>query len=379
LTGVLFWLMVILIFYTYLGYPLFILLISLFVNRKVARGNIEPRVTFLITSYNEEKSIREKIENTLSLDYPKEKIEVLVVSDGSSDNTDNIVREFQNRGVRLFRVEGRVGKTEAQNQAVKTAAGEIIIFSDSTTKYDKSAIRNIIRNYADPTVGAVSGRYRYFDVERTQTGTGAIAFWDYENFIKMLQTQISTITGCCGCIYSVKKTLYVNLPRDIISDLIEPLKILEKGYRIVFEPEALAYETTCQKSKEEFKMRVRVISRGMQGILFMRHLLNPFKFGFISFQLISHKVLRWLIPIFLLIVYITNIALIDKGLLYMVVFMLQTLFYLFALIGLLLDFLTKKINIFSIPLYFCVVNTASAVALMRTVMRKKSITWQTVR
>jgi len=376
---VLFWLSVAIILYTYFGYPLLILFASLLVKRKVQKEKIEPRVTFLITAYNEEKSIKEKIEDTLGLDYPKEKLEIIVASDASNDRTDDIVKEFEGQGVRLFRVEGRLGKTEAQNQAVKIAEGDIIIFSDATTKYEKSAIRKIVRNYADSTVGAVSGRYKYFDTGKTQIGTGTIAFWDYENFIKARQTKIQTITGCCGCIYSVRKSLYVNLPRDIISDLVEPLKVLEHGYRIVFEPEALAYETTCQKSDEEFKMRLRVISRGMRGLLYMKHLLNPFKYGFISFQLISHKILRWLIPLFLTGLYLTNIFLMHKNIFYLDFFLLQSIFYLLALIGLFIDYFPKKIKIFSLPLYFCVVNIASIVALAKILIKKKDIKWETVR
>jgi len=376
---VLFWFLVVIIFYTYFGYPLLILIMSLFVAKKISQADIEPNVTFLITAYNEEKSIKGKIEDTLRLNYPKEKLEILVASDASSDNTDNIVAEFQDKRVRLFRVEGRVGKTEAQNQAVKIAKGEIIIFSDATTKYEKSAIRNIVRNYADLRVGAVSGRYKYFDTGQTQIGTGTIAFWDYENFIKARQTRIRTITGCCGCIYSLRKSLYVGLPKDIISDLVEPLKILEQGYRIIFEPDALAYETTCQKSDEEFKMRLRVISRGMRGLLYMKQLINPFKYGLISFQLISHKILRWLIPLFLTDLYITNIFLVHKNIFYLSFFLLQSIFYLLALIGLLIDYFPKKIKVFSLPLYFCVVNIASIVALVKILMKKKDITWETVR
>ena len=376
---VLFWFLVAIIFYTYFGYPLLILIISLFVGKKVSRADIEPSVTFLIAAYNEEKSIKEKIEDTLRLDYPKDKLEILVASDASGDNTDNIVKGFQDKRVRLFRVEGRVGKTEVQNQAVKIAKGEIIIFSDATTKYEKSAIRNIVRNYTGPGVGAVSGRYKYFDTGKTQIGTGTIAFWDYENFIKAQQTRIRTITGCCGCIYSLRKNLYADLPKDIISDLVEPLKILEQGYRIVFEPEALAYETTCQKSDEEFKMRLRVISRGMRGLLYMKHLLNPFKYGYISFQLVSHKILRWLIPLFLTGLYVNNIFLMHKNIFYLSFFLLQSIFYLLALIGLLIDYFPKKIKVFSLPLYFCVVNIASIVALVKILMKKKDITWETVR
>ncbi|MFC1658437.1 glycosyltransferase family 2 protein [Candidatus Omnitrophota bacterium] len=375
----LFWLMFIMVIYTYFGYPLLNLVISLFINNRVNKKEIEPSVTFLITAYNEERHIREKLENTLGLDYPRDKLEIIVASDASSDQTDQIVREFVKSGVKLFRVEGRVGKTEVQNQAVNTARGEIVIFSDATTKYEKSAIRKIVRNYADPAVGAVSGRYKYFDPNHTQIGTGTIAFWDYENFIKIKQTQIKTITGCCGCIYSVRKNLYQPLPQDIISDLVEPLKILEQGYRIVFEPEALAYELTSQDSNEEFRMRVRVISRGMRGLLYMKQLFNPFRYGFVSFQLISHKVLRWILPLFAITLYAANIYLINKNNFYFFTFWLQSVFYILALIGLILDAIGKKSKILSFPLYFCVVNIASLVALIRTIVKKKDIAWQTLR
>lgn len=375
-----FWAILILFFYTYFGYPILIYFISLFIRNKISKKDIEPGLTFLITAYNEEKRIKEKLVDTLNLDYPNNKLEIIVVSDASDDKTDEIVKEFIDKGVKLFRVEGRVGKTEVQNQAVKIAQGEIVIFSDATTKYVKSAIRNIVRNYADPTVGAVSGRYRYINPNKTQVGTGTIAFWDYENFIKSNQTKIKTITGCCGCIYSVRKDLYVALPRDIISDLVEPLKILEKGYRIVFEPDALAYETTCEKSNEEFKMRVRVISRGMRGIIYMKKLLNPLKYGFVSFQLFSHKVLRWMVPLFAIMLYLTTIFLINKNHFYFIFFWLQSIFYILALIGWLIDFATKKKpKLFSLPLYFCVLNFASLVAIFKVLLRKKEITWKTVR
>jgi len=364
--SVIFVLSLFLIFYAYAGYPLVLFLISLLKKDTVQRKEIEPMLTFLICAYNEEKSIRTKLE-------------IIVASDASSDATDKIVQEFQDRGVKLLRVEGRVGKTEVQNQAVKAAKGDIIVFSDATTTYDRAAIRKIVRNYADPRVGAVSGRYRYLDPNRTQIGTGTIAFWDYENFIKAKQTQVKTVTGCCGCIYSVRKDLYVPLPPDIISDLVEPLKILEKGAKIVFEPEALAYETTCEKSEEEFKMRVRVISRGMGGVLYVKHLLNPFRYGYVSFQLLSHKVLRWMIPVLLIILYISNAFLIGKNTWYFVLFWLQSLFYFSAIVARLCELAGIKRRLLSFPLYFCVVNGASLIALFRTLLRKRDVTWKTVR
>jgi cellulose synthase/poly-beta-1,6-N-acetylglucosamine synthase-like glycosyltransferase len=375
---VIFWLILFLIFYTYAGYSLFILLLSLFINRPIKKKEVYPRVTFLITAYNEEHSIAAKLKNTLHLDYPGEKLEVIVASDGSTDSTDTVVKQFHDQGVILNRVEGRVGKTETQNQTVAKATGDIIIFSDATTSYKEDAIRKIVRNYADPQVGAVSGRYEYINPTGAAVGLGTVLFWKYENLIKRLQTRIQTITGCCGCIYSVRRDLYEPLPRDIISDLVEPLKILEKGFRISFEPEAVAYEETTETSKEEFGMRVRVISRGMNGLWYMRNLFNPFKYGFISFQLFSHKVLRWMIPFMLPLLLMSNFLLVGK-LFYNLCFIIQVLFYLGAGAGYLLDRSGKKAKLLALPLYYCVVNAASITAFFRTVTGKKSIVWETVR
>lgn len=375
---IIFWSIVFIIFYTYIGYSLLILLLSLVVNRPVKKKEIYPEVTFLITAYNEEQSIEAKLENTLSLDYPEENLEVMVASDGSTDRTDEIVKGFADRGVVLKRVEGRVGKTATQNEAVKAATGDIIIFSDATTKYSKEAIKKIVRNYADDKVGAVSGRYEYVNPSGAAVGLGTILFWKYENLIKRLQTRIRTITGCCGCIYSVRRDLYEPLPRYIISDLVEPLKVLEKGYRIAFEPEAVAYEETTETSKQEFSMRVRVISRGMYGLWYMRQLFNPFRHRFISFQLFSHKVLRWMVPFMLLMLLVSNIALIGTPF-YNLILVGQLLFYAGAAFGYLLDRKGKKVKLLAIPLYYCVVNAASVTAFFRTLRGRKAVVWETVR
>jgi len=373
-----FWIIILLVIYTYAGYPLSIIFLSLFAKKEVKKGFYEPTVTVLITAYNEENNIASKLEDTLSQEYPKEKMEIVVASDGSNDKTEEIVRDYQSKGVRLIRVEGRVGKTETQNQAVKQAKGEVIIFSDATTKYDKNAIRKIVRNYHDPSVGAVSGRYEYYNPNGAPTGMGTILFWKYENFIKSRQTKIRTITGCCGCIYSVKKSLYEPLPANIISDLVEPLKILEKGYRIAFEPEAVAYEATEKKAADEFSMRVRVITRGMNGLLFVKNLFNPWKYNFVAFQLFSHKVLRWSIPFLMMGLLISNAFLLEHFL-YRITFFLQLIFYAAAILGWIWSQRGKKIKMLSIPFYFCLVNLASAIALGNIVKGRKMVTWETIR
>ncbi|MEJ2253376.1 MAG: glycosyltransferase family 2 protein [Nitrospirota bacterium] len=366
------------VIYTYVGYAVIIPVLALFPSGEVDKNDIKPRVTYLITAYNEEKNIRRKLEGVLALDYPKDKLEVMVASDGSTDRTDDIVREFRDRGVVLLRVEGRVGKTFAQNEAVKMATGEIIVFSDATTMYEKDAIRKMVRNYHDPFVGAVSGRYEYLNPTRASVGIGTVVFWKYENFIKSVQTRIRTITGCCGCIYSVRREAYVPLPADIISDLVEPLKVIENDYRVVFEPEAIAYEVTTERPSEEFSMRVRVISRAMRGIWSVRSLLNPVRYPFVSFQLVSHKVLRWLMPFFLAALFVSSYHLRGR-LLYDMAFAAQAVFYLVSLGGLALGALGVRLRVLALPLYFCVVNAASIIALFKTVLGRKTVVWETVR
>ncbi len=375
---IIFWTAVGLIGYAYVGYSVIVLLLAQFARDTLKRGDIGPSVTFLITAYNEEKGIAQKLENTLSLDYPKAKLDILVASDGSTDRTEEIVRGYADRGVRLLRVEGRVGKTETQNQAVRQATGDIVVFSDATTRYERDNIRRLVRNYADPRVGAVSGRYEYYNPTGAAIGVGSILFWRYENLIKRAQTRIRTITGCCGCIYSVRRALYTPLPPDIISDLVEPLTILEKGHRIVFEPEAIAYEETTERAAEEFNMRIRVITRGMRGLLYMRTLLNVFRYGFVSFQLISHKLLRWLVPVFMLAAFAANAALLGRPF-YNATFALQAAFYVLAVAGWLAERLDVRVKILSVPLYFSTVNIAAVIAMYRVWKGHRAVTWETVR
>lgn len=379
MTEVIFWTAVGAIVYAYGGYSLVTLLLALVVRNPVRRADITPSVTLLITAYNEELDIAQKLEGSLALDYPRELLEIIVASDGSTDRTDEIVRGFAARGVKLVRVEGRLGKTGTQNEAVKHARGEIIVFSDATTTYDSQALRKLVRNYADPRIGAVSGRYEYRNPSGAPIGLGTVLFWKYENAIKSMQTRIWTITGCCGCIYSVRRSAYVPLPRDIISDLCQPLKILESGYRIAFEREAVAYEDALEESKGEFSMRVRVISRGMHGLIFMRKLLNPLRKPFVAFQLISHKWMRWLVPVFAVVALLANAALLGENVFYNVTFALQLAFYSIALLAFLLEGRVRFPKLLGVPLYFVTVNLASVSAMRRVFKGIRATTWETVR
>jgi len=375
---VIFWVAIGAVAFAYVGYSLSIILIGVVARRPLKRADIEPSISFVITAYNEEKNLAEKIEGTLGLDYPADRLEIIVASDGSTDRTDEVARSFAHRGVRLVRVEGRVGKTETQNQAVRQATGDVIIFSDATTRYDSQALRKLVRNYADPQVGAVSGRYEYFNPTGAAIGVGSVLFWKYENFIKRTQTRIHTITGCCGCIYSVRRSAYQPLPAEIISDLCEPLAVLAQGYRIVFEPDAIAFEETTEKTSEEFNMRVRVAVRGMRGLLFMRKLFNPFRFGFVSYQLFGHKVMRWMVPVFVLIAFAANAFLLSVPF-YQVTFALQAGFFLLAGLGYLAARWNFRMLPMSVPLFVVTVNLAMLTAMWRVMKGVRAVTWETVR
>lgn len=366
------------LFYVYVGYPILLSLLGVFSRKRPAELGYLPNISVLIAAYNEEAGIQKKIEQTLALDYPADKIEVLVLSDCSSDRTDEIVRSCSDPRVRLLRAPQRKGKTNVQNLGAASAQGEILIFSDATAVYHPLALQLLAANYADPAVGAVSGRYRYFDPEgKSPTGLGMIAFWNYENLIKMMQSRIRTISGCCGCIYSVRRSAYTPLHPDLISDLVQPLWAIQKDYRVVFEHRALAYEQTTKSSKEEFSMRVRVITRGMRGLLSVPGLLNPWKYPWISFQLLSHKVLRWMVPFMLISLFLSNTVLWNqRG--YKWLLALQLAFYGLALLTFVLP-LHRLWKPLGIPLYFCTLNAAAFRSTFELIRGRKYVIWQTVR
>jgi cellulose synthase/poly-beta-1,6-N-acetylglucosamine synthase-like glycosyltransferase len=375
---VLFWTFAALLVYAYIGYPIVLATLATFSRRKQAGLGYLPTISVLIAAYNEEASLGRKLQETLALDYPADKMEVLVLSDASTDGTDEIVKACSDPRIKLVRMPQRRGKTHAQNQGSRVANGEILIFSDATTTYHPQALRYLACNYADPTVGAVSGRYQYFDPEQSSpTGLGTIAFWNYENLVKTFQSRIRTISGCCGCIYSVRKSLYTELPADVISDLVQPLWVIRQGCRVVFEDRALAFEETTKTTKEEFSMRVRVVTRGIRGLLSVPGLLQPWKYPWVAFQLISHKVLRWIVPFFLILLFFGNLALAAQPV-YRYALLLQCLFYLFALLSSVVP-VHRRLKMLGVPLYFCTLNLAALLSVIEVFRGRKYVVWETVR
>jgi cellulose synthase/poly-beta-1,6-N-acetylglucosamine synthase-like glycosyltransferase len=374
-----FWLAALAVLYVYAIYPVLLCFIaSIRRRRQESNSGYTPSISMLIAACNEEATIGEKLKQTMQLDYPADKLEVLVLSDGSEDQTDEIVRRFPDPRVRLVRVAERRGKTNAQNAGVKQAGGEVLVFSDATTVYHPQALKNLVVNYQDPGVGAVSGRYQYFDSsQNSPTGSGTIAFWNYENMIKVWQSRIRTLTGCCGCIYSVRRSAYTELSPDIISDLVQPLWVIQKGYRVAFAEQALAYEETTESTREEFAMRVRVVTRALRGLLSVPKLLKPWKYPWIAFQLFSHKVLRWMVPL-LLLALLASSAVLVRHPYFRILLILQLCFYGVALLQLMVP-MHRWWRPLGIPLYFCTLNAAAALGMIELLRGRKYVVWQPVR
>jgi cellulose synthase/poly-beta-1,6-N-acetylglucosamine synthase-like glycosyltransferase len=286
--------------YVYIGYPLVLqLIVWLRGPRPVRRGDALPRVSLVISAYNEEESIAAKLQNALALDYPPDRLEIAVVSDASNDRTDAIVTSFSGSGVRLFRQNARRGKTAGLNRVVPQLTGDVVVFSDANALYEPDAIRKLVRNFSDPEVGCVTGEARYLKEDTTAASVGERAYWDYEILIKRLESSVGSMVGGDGAIYGIRRALWRELPEDAINDFLNPLQIVEGGMRGVYEPEAVAYEQTAGDTRREYRRRVRIVSRSWRAVFQARGVLNPFRVGLFAFCLISHKVLRWLTGVFL--------------------------------------------------------------------------------
>jgi glycosyl transferase family 2 len=284
-------------------------------------------VTVVICAYNEERDIARKLEECLATEYPAERLEILVASDGSTDRTDEIVHGFAPR-VGLLRVEGRGGKTVAQNAAVREARGEILVFSDVTTVYTPRTIPEMVANFADPRVGCVGGDLHYEKEARNTSAEGRALFWGYERRLRVWESQVHSIIGVAGCVYAMRKRLYVPLDAAAISDFVQPGRVTERGHRTVLEPRALAFEPVESRSLgEELYRRARVITRGLRGAFTMPALLNPFRHPWFATLLWSHRVLRWLVPVFLLLLLGASVALAGEGPVFRAVLLAQLAVY----------------------------------------------------
>lgn len=364
-----------LVFYVYAGYPLLAACLGALLYRGVKKGPIEPQVTVLIAAYNEEESIAATIENKLGQKYPAEKLEIIVISDGSTDRTDTIVQGYAGRGVRLIRQQPRAGKTSALNLALPQARGEIIVFSDANSLYAPDALSRLVANFADREVGYVTGKMIYADPEGTPIGEGCGAYMKYENALRCIETRLGSVVGVDGGIDALRKALYQPMNADQLPDFVQPLKVVAQGYRVVYEPEALLWEASLKESADEYRMRVRVSLRAFWALYDMRKLLFSWRDPVFAWQLWSHKLLRYLCFLFLVLGYLSNLALLGQGTGYRIFFILQSAGYLSALA---LPFLEKKgagCRLFTLARYFLLLNLAAAHAFAKFLRSEKQVVW----
>jgi len=366
------------IVWAYAGYFVVLGLVAWLRPKPVRKAAIEPTVSLIICAYNEERHIRTKLERTLQLDYPPDKLEIVVASDGSTDRTDDIVREFAPR-VTLLRVEGRKGKTAAQNVAVAHARGEILVFSDVTTIYPRNNLRAMVANFADPTVGCVSGDLIY---ERDQGGAtaaeGRAVFWNYERQLRLWESQVHSMIGAAGCGYAMRRHLYVPLDPAVISDFVEPGQATERGFRTVLEPGAPAIEPPeAYALGDELRRRARVITRGLRGAFMMPRLLNPVRHPWLAIVLWSHRVLRWLVPVFLVLLLLASIPLAPRHPVYAVALAGQLVVYGAGAAAWALERLRVRVPGAFVPLYFCLVNLAPLLAIAWLLRGEKKVVWDT--
>lgn len=370
-----FWISLGLVIYVYAGYPLTVALLGSLWPRPVRRQAVTPRVTVLIAAYNEAEVIAATLRNKLELDYPAELMEVLVVSDGSDDGTDQLVAGFADPRVRLLRQQPRAGKTSALNLAVPQAKGEIIVFSDANSLYAPDALRQLLANFADPEVGYVTGRMIYVNPDGSPIGEGCSSYMQYENLLRAGETRIGSVVGVDGGIDAVRKELYRSMRADQLPDFVLPLQVVRQGYRVVYEPAAQLWEQALKAAGDEYRMRVRVSLRALWALFDMRSLLLGAGGLRFAWQLWSHKLLRYLCFLFLAAALVSNLLLLSSGWLYPAVFALQLLGYLGALATPALERAGVGLRLLSFARYFSLLNLACAHAWGKFLLGQKQVLW----
>lgn len=368
-----FWSLLLLVLYTYLGYPVLLFLISLFRKRPVKKGDVTPSVSIIIAVYNEEKNIKKKIENTLSLDYPREKLEIIVVSDCSTDSTDQIVRQLEKDGVRFFSLKERKGKHYAQAEGINQAQGEILAFTDVAAILEKNALLNLTKNFADLKVGCVTSEDRILSQEGVKKEEGT--YVKFEMILRRLESQVGSVVGLSGSFFAVRKKLCNEWPLTYSSDFLVALRSVAFGYRAINDNTSIHYYGTVPSSRGEFRRKARTVGRGLTILFHHLEVLNIFRFGFFSFEIFSHKLCRWLAPFFLLFVLLTNLCLVNKSQFYLYFLIAQILFYSMAGLTFLFPNL-NKMRIFTIPLFFCLVNLSILVAWFESIRGKRHSIWE---
>ncbi|HTQ28336.1 MAG TPA: glycosyltransferase family 2 protein [Puia sp.] len=381
---VLFWASLFIVCYSYIGYGVLLYLLvgirRLFGKKKfVPSPGFSPDVTIVISAFNEEEFIEKKIQNTFDLDYESDRLSIIIVTDGSTDATPDIVRRF-NR-IRLLHEPERRGKVAAMNRAKKFVQTDLIIFSDANTLLNRACVREIIKHYQDPRVGGVAGEKKIIsgtDGSAAEAGEGL--YWKYESFLKKMDAEFYSVVGAAGELFSARKSLFEEIPENvIIEDFVQSLKICTKGYRIMYEPNAYAMETSSASMKEEEKRKVRISAGAFQAMALLKELFNIFRYPVLSFQFISHRILRWtLCPLCLIMLFLSNGLIVLKGgnIIYMVFFGLQLAFYIMALTGRALANRNIRVKWLYVPYYFLFMNASVILGFFRFLRKKQTVTWE---
>ena len=371
--SLIFWVSIIGVFYAYLGYPLSLMVIGVFRQRRVKKTPIEPSVAIIITAYNEEKRIEAKILNTLKLDYPRDRLEIIVASDGSTDRTNDIVRHYvQQEGVKLLAFDKRRGKEFAQKDAVASAKGDVLVFTDVATQLRASGLREIVSNFSDPSVGCVSSEDR---LERSDGQTAGEGFYvRYEMLLRRLETRAHSLVGLSGSFFAARKEVCSDFSADMQSDFKTLLNSIRLGLRGVSDVDALGYYLDVADQKKELERKLRTIIRGLTVFFQHLELLNVFRYGLFSYQLFCHKLLRWLVPLFLFTALMSNLVLAFGSGAYFSIFLLQVMFYALAAITLLKKDPPNHL-LLKIPGYFLSVNLAIAIAWWRYLSGYRVLMW----
>jgi cellulose synthase/poly-beta-1,6-N-acetylglucosamine synthase-like glycosyltransferase len=375
LTKIFFWLSIFLIFYPNIIYPSLVYLVGLIRPRPVKRRSWLPSVTALIPAYNEAQNIAATIQNKLEQDYPSDHLEIIVISDGSTDGTDDIVREFGTRNVRLIRREPREGKAAALNEGVRYASGEILVFSDANSLFAPDALRRMMENFADPEVGYVTGNLTYKIRSDGIAGNGCSAYMKYENALRSLETRAGSIIGVNGGVDAIRRELYKDVPRQLITDFVLPLQVINTKHRVVYDERVHSLEVANSEIGSEFRMRARVGLRALRGIAYMRRLCNPANYPWTAFSLISHKVIRYFSFLFLPVAFVTNLMLASIPA-YAALFIAQAMVYLLAIVGWRKDLRGFLRKLTFIPAYFLITNAAFALAACKYLQGETMATWQ---
>lgn len=382
---ILFWLFLFIISYSYLLYGALIAALLFFRNKPrgvkaIPNPSLLPHVSLVIAAYNEENIIQEKIGNTLALDYPSQKLNIIFVTDGSADDTNKILADYP--GIKTLYTPERRGKVAAINRAMQFITTPITIFCDANTQLNASCIREIVKHYEIPEVGAVAGEKKVIDLSKdgNMAGAGEGLYWKYESFLKKLDSAFHTVVGAAGELFSIRTELFEPVPENVLlDDFVISLKIARQGYRVVYEPAAYAIEAPSANMQEEQKRKIRIGAGGFQSMVMLRGLLNIFKYPKLSFQYISHRVLRWAVCPFLLpLLFILNawIYYHTGQWVYGILLAGQILFYLCAFIGYLLELSNRKSKIFYVPYYFVFINISLYLGLGRYLRKRQSVLWE---